>query len=128
MAEESNTNITPPTIEPSTPPAPLEPIVAPVAPAEPVQTPPVDTPEPIAPPTPALAPQPPPDPLLSKGGGTDFRSLLSKALAKIRFRKQANPPIRRADATASRYLSELVKTGRLQRTGVRGGAVYHLAQ
>lgn len=28
------------------------------------------------------------------------------------------------DATATRYLSELVKTGRLKKTGVRAGTIY----
>lgn len=31
-----------------------------------------------------------------------------------------------SDATATRYLEELVKTGRLQRKGIRAAAVYRL--
>src|SRR3989338_7339485 len=83
MPEEININPTPPVPEPPAPPAPLEPVVAPIDPIEPIPT-----PAPAAPAAPVVTP-PPPDPLLSTGGGTDVRSLLAKAMAKIQFRKQA---------------------------------------
>lgn len=76
------------------------------------------------------------------------RSLLAKAMAKIQFRKQAKLEkvmvlarergqitndsvqklLRVSDATASRYLAQLVKSGRLRQAGIRGGAVYHFVQ
>ncbi|OGJ43256.1 hypothetical protein A3I58_03895 [Candidatus Peregrinibacteria bacterium RIFCSPLOWO2_02_FULL_39_10] len=102
--------------------------------------------------TPTEPVAPPPDPLpseysgqaLSKGGGTDIRSLLAKALAKIQFRKQAKLEkimvlarskgqvtnddaqklLRVSDATATRYLSELVKNGRLRVEGRTSGRRY----
>ena len=88
---------------------------------------------------------PPPNPLpesisgqaLGTGGGTDVRSLLAKAMAKIQFKKtakleklmvlakergqitndDAQKLLRVSDATATRYLVALVKAGRLKRVG-----------
>ncbi len=74
---------------------------------------------------------------LNTGGGTDVRSLLAKAMAKIQFKKtakleklmvlakergqitndDAQKLLRVSDATATRYLGALVKAGRLKRVG-----------
>ncbi len=162
MPDESITNLTPPETTPAsveTPAAiatpvsakattdkPAEvaaPIVAPVETPAPPVTP---TLEPVTPPTPATPPAAPtpPNPLLCTGGGTDVRSLLSKAMAKIQFRKQAKLEkvmvlakaqgsitndsvqklLRVSDATASRYLAQLVKAGRLRMIGHPRNASY----
>ena len=140
MPDEINT--IPVTTEPA-PPAPSEPATTPVAPVEPIPTPPQPAPEPVVPPiiTPSASAKasadvpPPPDPL---------RSLLAKAMAKIQFHKQAKLKkvmvlakergqvanddvqklLRVSDATATRYLGQLVKTGRLQMIGHPRNASY----
>jgi hypothetical protein len=75
---------------------------------------------------------------------SDPRSFLAKALASIQFRKKAKLEkvlklatekhsitndqveklLRVSDATATRYLAQLVKEGRLKRTGPDGNARY----
>src|SRR3989338_1876379 len=123
-----------------------------IIPTSPSPTPAEVPPTPLEPVTPAVTPPPvpksPPPPLapLPTSGGSSgaFRSLLAKALAKIRFRKQAKLEkimvltrgkgqvtnddaqklLRVSDATASRYLSELVKNGRLRVEGRTSGRRY----
>ena len=134
MAEELNTNPTPPAVD--APVAPVEaPIETPIAPAPP---PPITepTPEPTVPaePTPApVSPAPAPTPPAPAADNT-IQRLLAKAKEKIQFRKQAKLEkimafakaqgsvtndqaqklLRVSDATASRYLAQLVKSGRLR--------------
>lgn len=147
MPDETNINPTPTSVSTEAPAAadsaavatPAEVPSLVVAPIETI-TPPVITPP--TPPTPVSPPTPTPT--------TDnpVRSLLAKALAKIQFRKQAKLEkimvlarergqvanddvqklLRVSDATATRYLAQLAKAGRLQRAGVRGGAVYRFVQ
>jgi len=102
------------------------------------------TPEPINLPTPPLeGGQNPPSPLYQ--GGT-IRNLLLKAKEMIQFRKRKKLEkilglaqtkqkitnndvekfLRVSDATATRYLSQLVKEGKLTQAGRRGGAFYLL--
>ncbi len=123
----------PPESSPSTPiSAPAETSVS--TPEKPVSAP-APEPIPISTPTPTSAAQSvQPNP----------RSFLQKALDAIQFRKraklekiakyaeqkrsitndQAEKLLRISDATATRYLSQLVKEGRLKRTGPDGNARY----
>jgi len=157
MAEELNTNPAPPAVDaPVTPvetpietpavqtpepiaPAsaeattdkPMEPVLAPISPAP-------------APPTPT-----PPPPTPAPEASSTIQRLLAKAKEKIQFRKQAKLEkimvfakaqggvtndqaqnlLRVSDATASRYLSQLVKSGRLRLVKAVGrGARYTPAQ
>ena len=103
--------------------APEIPPLAPTLPAEPVQAPAMDA---------QNAPK------------RDSRSFLAKALEKIQFRKRAKLEkivklagekhsitndqveklLRVSDATATRYLTDLMRQGRLRQVGARGGARY----
>ena len=120
------------------PPAPTEPIPEPTTPAEPA-------PAPVSPapaPTPQ-APPPPPTPTVPEAENP-IKRLLAKAKEKIQFRKQAKLEkimvfakaqggitndqaqklLRVSDATASRYLAQLTKTGRLRLVGKSKAARY----
>ena len=94
-------------------------------------------PPPTSAPPPALPPLPP-------SGSEQQKSLLAKALEKIRFRKrgklekvmklaqekgkitndEVQKLLRVSDATATRYLSELVKQNRLKRSGTTVNITY----
>lgn len=146
MTEELNTNPTATTAD-----APITPIATPV---ETPVTPPIiePVPEPIAPAEPApapVSPTPAPAPTPAPETNNAIQRLLIKAKEKIQFRKRAkldkvvakakeqgsitNDQVEKllhvSDATASRYLSELVRTGRLRRVSAKGrGARYAPAQ
>ena len=131
MPDEPITNLTPP--EPTS--VSAEATATVVAPAE---MPPISSP--IETTTPPVIPAPEPTPATD----SPISSLLAKALAKIQFRKQAKLEkimvlakqrgqitnddaqklLRVSDATASRYLAELVKNGRLQMVGHPRNASY----
>ncbi|MBI4812542.1 hypothetical protein HY798_03870 [Candidatus Falkowbacteria bacterium] len=129
VANKSADKELPPTIPMS---EPVEPTPSPVSPA-PVTTPPTSP-----------SPDPAPSFFASQGGaatdkeaGNLIQRLLVKAKEKIQFRKQAKLEkimvfakargditndqaqklLRVSDATASRYLAQLVKSGRLRATG-----------
>ncbi len=123
---------------PEAPPGPLE-----SAPSIPISVPAetsVSSPEPVvSAPVPVATPAP-----AAQSVQSNPRSFLQKALAAIQFRKRAklekiikfavlkgsatNDQIEKllhvSDATATRYLSQLVKEGRLKRTGPDGNARY----
>lgn len=103
---------------------------------EPLELKPTSTPAP----PPTETPAPPPQPVAD----TSIRGRLSQALEALRFRKRASLDkilqlaakkksiknddveklLRVSDATASRYLAQLVKDGKLRRSGIRGGGRY----
>ena len=157
MAEELNTNPTPPATD--TPVAPVETLIE--TPVAPVPPPPITepTPEPTVPaettpapvsPAPApTSPAPTPPPAPAPKAGNTIQRLLAKAKEKIQFRKQAKLEkfmvfakaqggitndqaqklLRVSDATASRYLAQLTKSGRLRLVKAVGrGARYAPAQ
>ena len=124
--------VIPPTTEPSAfaeatadkpPPVAPTPAPEPVVPAEPTPTPPAP-----------VAPTPPPPTPPAPEAENPIKRLLAKAKEKIQFRKQAKLEkimvfakaqggvandqvqklLRVSDATASRYLAQLTKTGRLR--------------
>ena len=153
MAEELNTNPTPTAADaPITPiEMPVEtsaatpvPAPEPIVPVEPTSAPASPAPAPVTPPIepkPAV-PSPAPEPV------SPIRSLLDKAKEKIQFRKQAKLEkimvfaraqggvtndqveklLRVSDATASRYLAQLTKSGRLRLVGKSKAARYIPAQ
>lgn len=123
---------------PVTPPSPVEPTPSPEIPQAPDMPAPEPAPTPdIPPPTPTPAPQP---------VGTSFKAVLARGLEKIRFRKRAKLEkivalarergsitnddveklVRVSDSTASRYLRELVATGRLRRSGSTSQTTYSI--
>ena len=117
---------------------------------KPVET--APAPEPVVPAAPVPAPvapvQPPPTPAPTVEPVSSIRQLLIKAKEKIQFRKQAKLEkimakareqgsigndeaqklLRVSDATASRYLAQLVKTGRLRLSGKSKATRYIPAQ
>lgn len=130
MVEE---NITIPQ-EPASIPQPVE--IPPIIQSEPiVESAPIDQPQ-----TPVQQPEPTPLPptISQPQAQPSSRSFLAKALEKIQFRKKAklekilkfaqdkksitNDQVEKllhvSDATATRYLSELVKQNKLKRTGL----------
>lgn len=141
--------------EPQTPPlasTPAEPTIQPqTAPEEQVVLPqpaPVLAsiePPPSSTPPPAPAPAPSPTVVIQT---PNPRSLLAKALSALQFRKTAklekimkmaqtkktitNDQVEKllhvSDATATRYLSALVKQGKLKQIGVRGSTHYEIIQ
>ena len=152
MIEETDINTTPPAVD-----APVDPVEAPIetpaVPAPPSEP----APEPIkpvepapAPVSPAPAPTPPvPPPAPVPEAGNTIQRLLAKAKEKIQFRKQAKLEkimvfakaqggvtndqaqklLRVSDATATRYLAQLTKSGRLRLVKAVGrGARYTPAQ
>ncbi|OJI06270.1 hypothetical protein BK004_04735 [bacterium CG10_46_32] len=158
MTEELNTNITPPAVDAPVAPveAPIE-IPAAPSPAPPTEptpepiTPVKPAPAPVSP-APAPTPTPPvptPPPAPAPVADNTIQRLLAKAKEKIQFRKQAKLEkimvfakaqgsvtndqaqklLRVSDATATRYLAQLVKTGRLRPVKAVGrGARYTPAQ
>jgi hypothetical protein len=127
-------------------PPPASPTAAPEVP--PIETPQPEIPEPSPTPPPAPAPevpQPaPPPPAPAPTPTASISSYLSRALDKIQFRKRAKLDkilrlaakkksiknddveklLRVSDATASRYLAQLVKEGRLRRVGAQKQPTY----
>lgn len=158
MIEELNTNPTAPAADtPVTPvEAPIEapavpapsaaPIPEPIAPAPTTADKPVEPTSTVAE---AMVDKPPPSPAPVPETGNTIQRLLAKAKEKIQFRKQAKLEkimvfakaqggitndqaqklLRVSDATATRYLAQLVKTGRLRLVKAVGrGARYAPAQ
>ena len=128
--------IPPQTEQPATPQTPLE-----EPPPSPEATEGQASPEPVVPPatTPTVETPPTPQPTQSS-----LKSFLQKALESIQFRKkaklekimklanekrsitndQAQKLLHVSDATATRYLSTLVRQGRLKRLGISGSTRY----
>ncbi len=126
---------------PEAPPGPLE-----AAPNTPISAPAETSVSASETPVPVPVPEPVPvqAPLPQSVSQPNPRSFLQKALDTIQFRKraklekitkyaeqkrsitndQAEKLLRISDATATRYLSQLVKEGRLKRTGPAGNARY----
>ena len=152
MIEETDINTTPPAVDAPVDPveAPIEPPAVPAPPSEPAPEP-IKPVEPApAPVSPAPAPTPPvPPPAPVPEAGNTIQRLLAKAKEKIQFRKQAKLEkimvfaktqggitndqaqklLRVSDATASRYLAQLTKSGRLRLVKAVGrGARYTPAQ
>ena len=135
MIEEQNTNPAPTAVDAPT--IPVEtPVASPITEPEPPATP---ASEPIAPVEPmsipvSPAPTPTPPPAPAPVADNVIQRLLAKAKEKIQFRKQAKLEkimvfakaqggvtndqaqklLRVSDATASRYLAQLTKSGRLR--------------
>lgn len=115
------------------------PTPAPEMPQPSPELPPIETPKPEIP-----QPAQPPQPVPPTNPTASISSYLSRALEKIQFRKRAklekvltlaakkriikNDDVEKllkvSDATATNYLSQLVREGKLKRSGVRGGTVY----
>ncbi|MBI2050237.1 MAG: hypothetical protein HYT31_00345 [Parcubacteria group bacterium] len=142
--------ITPePSVEPAASVPPVEPVVQSesVSPADvptPSPLPELAAPEPSTPPlVPVTSSSPAPAASLA-GTESGVRGLLSRARERIQFRKRAKLEkiaararaegsitndgvqklLRVSDATATRYLSELVRAGRLKRVGAASHARY----
>lgn len=119
-------------------PLPAEPAPAPVVPSVPLQE---QQPVSVVPTESAISVSPP---ITTEPLRQSPKSLLAKAMEAIRFRKKAKLEkimklaqekrsitndqvqklLRVSDATATRYLSELVRQTRLRRFGIRGSARY----
>jgi len=135
MAEELNTNPAPPATD--TPVAPVETLIETPAVPTPPTTPasePITPVEPTSTVAEAMVDKPPSPPALAPVADNTIQRLLAKAKEKIQFRKQAKLEkimvfakaqggvtndqaqklLRVSDATASRYLAQLVKSGRLR--------------
>jgi len=139
------------TMPPVAPEAPASPVTIEI---EQMPTPPIPAPEPQNPPSaPVSAPaEPPPTPAPTPQPtvviqAQNPRSFLAKALASIQFRKKAKLEkilklatekhsitndnveklLRVSDATATRYLAQLVREGRLRKVGPDGRARYEPA-
>ena len=131
-----------PTPTPPPPPPITEPTPEPTVPAE-------MTPAPVSPAPAPTSPAPTPPPAPAPKAGNTIQRLLAKAKEKIQFRKQAKLEkimvfakaqggvtndqvqklLRVSDATASRYLAQLTKSGRLRLVKAVGrGARYTPAQ
>ncbi|MDP4001734.1 MAG: hypothetical protein Q8P69_01670 [bacterium] len=153
MADEQDTSINSvqapteatPVVPSESAPVPEEPVVEAETPA------PVLPPEPVIPPTPAPEPVITPAPV-PVSAPVSLKSFLGKAMEKIQFRKRAKLAkivkmvqekrsfeqaqdksitnddvqkfLRVSDATATRYLSELVRQGKLRRVGTTSGTRY----
>ncbi|OGM97505.1 MAG: hypothetical protein A2735_02110 [Candidatus Yanofskybacteria bacterium RIFCSPHIGHO2_01_FULL_41_21] len=126
----------------STPVVPSEPAPIPVLEEPAVVT---ETPVPVLPSGPVIPPTPTPAPApITSPAPASLKSFLGKALEKIQFRKRAKLAktvelavkkrsitnddvqklLRVSDATATRYLSELVRQGKLRRAGTTSGTRY----
>lgn len=105
------------------------------------EMPPAETPAPEIP-----QPSQPPQPVSPTNPQAVISSYLSRALEKVQFRKRAklekilvlakakrsikNDDVEKllkvSDATATNYLAQLVREGKLKRSGIRAGTVYEL--
>lgn len=120
---------------------------APEVPQPSPEIPPAEIPAPEVPqPSPAPQPVPPTNPTASIPATITIKDRLYAALEKVQFRKRAKLEkilvlakakrsirnddveklLRVSDATATNYLSQLVREGKLKRSGIRAGTVYEL--
>ena len=116
--------------EPVTPPVP-EPVVEPVAPPPPA-APAAPPPEAAASPAPAPTPRPSTGAHMREVVRAKKQARLEKIVAlAIEKRVKTNDDVQKrlgvSDATATNYLRELVRQGRLKKTGVRAGTRYETA-